>query len=217
MGNAPVYQNTIGADAGAWLTVLILEGSLIGLLIGQQTFLKERDQREIAQIAQYVILAILAVNTLCAFVAWTRGGATLPAWMQVYTTWAFPLLICGAVLLWKEIWSRRRRGKQQMLALETSAKLNETWRQQYRENQEAYQKAVKQVSGSDEIANLRLALAREDVIKDLAKQNGWQPEQIKALLAKKPQRRFQPETVDGELIEDEQLMNGVERQAGRPN
>ncbi|HKX28196.1 MAG TPA: hypothetical protein VJ302_10910, partial [Blastocatellia bacterium] len=167
MSNAPAYQNTIGADAGAWLTVLILEGSLLGLLIGQQTFLKERDQRSIATAAQYVIWVILALNTLCAFLIWTNGWAKLPLAMQKYTTWAFPVLICGAVLLWKEIWSRRRHGKQRMLALETSAKVNEIWREQYRENTDRYQRAVKEVSGSEEIRQMRLALAREDVITDL--------------------------------------------------
>lgn len=215
MSNAPAYQNTIGADAGAWLTVLMLEGSLLGLLIGQQTFLKERDQRSLGKTAQYVIWGILAFNTLCAFLIWTGGWTKLPMLMQKYTTWAFPVLICGTILLWKEIWSRRRHGKERMLALETSARVNETWRQQYRDNQERYQKAVKEISGSEEIQQLRRALAREDVITDLAKQARMEPHELKALI-NKPPRRFQPDTVDAEIIEDEQLMNGVEKET-RPN
>lgn len=214
--HAPIYKQFIGSQNAAWLTVFILEGSLIGLLIGQQTFFKEHDQRWLAKIAQYVVWGVLAFNTLCAFVVWSKGWKELPKPLSLYCTWALPVLICGAILLWKELWTRRRKGKQQALALETSARANELWRRQYAANTEAYQKAVSKVSLSEEVQSLREALARRDVLKDLAKQHNVEEADIERLLSAQPKRRlFQPPTVDADYQEIEEPKRGYVNGATR--
>lgn len=208
MHNATIYKQFLGPNAGAWFTVAILEGSLIGLLVGQQTFLKERDQRNIAKFAQYIIWGVLTFNTLAAFAVWTSGWQELPSVLAYYTVWGLPLLICGAILLWKELWTRRRAGKKQMLALETNAKVEELWRQQYESNTRAYQQAVKKVSLSREVQQIREALAKQDVIADLAKQHNMAPHELEGLVDARP-RELYSHTVDSLPDEPPKYVNGV--------
>ena len=199
--NAPIYQQFLGADNAAWLTVAILEGTLIGLLVGQQSFFKEQDQRSLARVGQYIVWLILAFNTVCAFVVWNKGAAALPRPMELYAVWGLPVIVCGAILLWKEMWTRRRAGKQTALALATNAEVNALWRKQYVANTAAYQKAVQKVSLSPDIQLLREALAKEDVIADLAKQHNMDVSELKQILERNPRALtgMYGQTVDGHI------------------
>jgi hypothetical protein len=120
MLDAAVWTGLTGF--GAFLTVILLEGSAIALTYGKQHWFHSTEQRELAGFASTAIWIVLALTTVTHF---ALGGYTIVALhglMSFYASYVLPLAIVGIPFLWKMLYDRNPDSMIKVAILESEAK-----------------------------------------------------------------------------------------------
>jgi hypothetical protein len=131
-------------DLAAWLPVILLEGTAIGLTLGRLYFFKSVSQRSLGHLASFAVWAVLAFNTVAMFSVSYVGA--MPGPLTFYTRYILPLAIVAVPYLWKALLDRHPDSLERIAALEVEAEYNAQWRSVQRDQNEtlveAYRKAA---------------------------------------------------------------------------
>ena len=166
MAGNDFYESTIGAKNAAWLVVFALDGSFLALCYGMASFLKSNEQRELAGRALTILKVILCLNIFAAFLL-IQKASTLP-WIEKYTVYGSPLVIGGVLWLWSSLYAKRRQNVMMANALDTQAKRDAAWAQQYLDDQQRNRTAYNLAATSPAMNTLRNAAARRKAIEAVA-------------------------------------------------
>ena len=131
-------------DIAAWLPVILLEGTAIGLILGRLYFFKGTEQRKVGYAASFAVWAVLAFNTIAMFVVGNNGS--LPDPLLFYVRYVLPLSIVAVPYLWKWLLDLHPDSQERIATLEVEAKYAAQWRDiQKQQNDQligAYQDAI---------------------------------------------------------------------------
>lgn len=131
-------------DVAAWLPVVLLEGTAIGLILGRLYFFKGTEQRKVGYAASFAVWAVLAFNTIAMFVVGNNGS--LPDPLLFYVRYILPLSIVAVPYLWKWLLDLHPDSQERIATLEVEAKYAAQWRDiQKQQNDQligAYQDAI---------------------------------------------------------------------------
>lgn len=136
-------------DIAAWLPVILLEGTAIGLTAGRLYFFKSTEQRRLGLLSSFGIWAILAVNTIAQFVLGSAGS--LPAPFIFYTRYVLPLTIVAVPYLWKWLLDLHPDSQERIATLEVNAEYSAKWRGIQRQHNEQIIEAYEEALQSDEV------------------------------------------------------------------
>lgn len=153
MRGSAIYAEWL--DVAAWLPVLLLEGTALGLILGRQRFFKGSEQRKIGHRASFAVWTVLAFNTLAMFAS---GSGELPPPLLFYTRFVLPLSIVAVPYLWKWLLDLHPDSQERIATLDVDAAYAAQWREiQRRQNEQmvnAYSEAIDSQEVKTAVSNL---------------------------------------------------------------
>ena len=154
MGGSDLYAGWL--DVAAWLPVVLLEGTAIGLILGRLYFFKGTEQRKLGYVASFAVWGVLAFNTVAQFVV--GNGGALPAPLQFYVRYVLPLSIVAVPYLWKWLLDLHPDSQERIATLEVEAEYSAQWRDIQREQNSqligAYRDAIDSQEVKQAVTNL---------------------------------------------------------------
>jgi hypothetical protein len=195
-------------EVAAWLPVILLEGTAIGLTLGRLYFFKSISQRSLGHLASFAVWLVLAFNTVAMFSVSYVGA--MPAPLIFYTRYILPLAIVAVPYLWKALLDRHPDSLERINALETEAEYNAQWRSVQKEQNETLVAVYRQAAESPEVKQAVEGLIRKAAITHAAQiigmvdmhdtqQAARQLEEERAQLNPAPERR-RPVWRGGQMI-----------------
>lgn len=160
------YARFIGAQNAALLVVAALDGTFLALCYGMASFLKSSEQRALAGRALVVVKCVLCVNILAAFLL-IQKASVLPI-VENYVVYGAPVVIGATLWLWSSLYAKRRKNVMMANALDTQAKRDDIWRNQYLADQQRNRAAYDLAANSPAMNALRNAAARRKAIEAVA-------------------------------------------------
>jgi hypothetical protein len=161
MSGSDLYAGWL--EVAAWLPVVLLEGTAVGLTLGRLYFFKGTEQRNLGYVASFAVWGVLAFNTVAMFV--TGNGGALPAPLLFYTRYVLPLSIVAVPYLWKWLLDLHPDSQERIATLEVEAQYAAQWREiQKQQNAQligAYQDAI----GSQEVKQAVTNLVQKAALK----------------------------------------------------
>jgi len=156
MKGSKLYEDWLAI--AAWLPVVLLEGTAIGLTLGRLYFFKGSEQRKLGFAASFGVWAVLAANTLAQFaIGYSDGGwfgsSELPAPLLFYTRYILPLSIVAVPYLWKWLLDLSPDSQERIAILEAQSQYNSQWRDIQREQHDQVIAAYREAQGSPEVKN----------------------------------------------------------------
>ena len=110
-------------DFAAFLPVTLLEGSAIALVYGRHHWFRSAEQRQLANVAGWVIWGLLAATSIVHFAFGASRNGTMQSAMSVYASYILPLAIVAAPMLWKRLYDLAPESAQRVAVLEAEADL----------------------------------------------------------------------------------------------
>jgi hypothetical protein len=110
-------------DVAAFLPVTLLEGSALGLVYGRHHWFRSSEQRQIANIASWVIWVLLALTKITHFALGDTKDGTIQWLMSVYASYILPLAIVAVPMLWKKLYDAAPESAMRVAVLEAEADL----------------------------------------------------------------------------------------------
>src|SRR5262245_27476729 len=154
-------------DIAAWLPVVLLEGSAVGLILGRLYWFKGTEQRRLGHVASFVVWGALAFNTVAQFTVSNGGG--MPDPLLFYVRYILPLSIVAVPYLWKWILDLHPDSQERIATLEVEAEYNAQWRQIVRDQNEqiifAYREGMNSQRVKDAVSRLTEKAAIENAIR----------------------------------------------------
>lgn len=150
-------------SVAAWLPVVLLEGTAIGLTLGRLYFFKGTEQRRVGYVASFVVWGVLAFNTIARF-AVGNGGA-LPDPLLFYVRYILPLSIVAVPYLWKWLLDLHPESQERIAALEVEAEYDQQWRTIQREQNEQMISAYRNAMDRPEVKRAVEALVEKAALK----------------------------------------------------
>jgi hypothetical protein len=196
-------------DVAAWLPVVLLEGTAIGLTLGRLFFFKSISQRGLGHLASFAVWLVLAFNTVAMFSVSYVGQMSAP--LVFYTRYILPLAIVAVPYLWKALLDRHPDSLERINALETEAEYNAQWRAVQREQNDTLVSAYRQAAESPEVKQAVEGLIRKAAITHAAQiigmvdmhdtqQAARQLEEERAQLSPAPSQRQRQVWRGGQMI-----------------
>lgn len=164
MRGSELYDDWL--SVAAWLPVVLLEGTAVGLTLGRLYFFKGTTQRRVGYVASFVVWGVLAFNTIVRF-AVGNGGA-LPAPMLFYVRYILPLSIVAVPYLWKWLLDLHPESQERIAALEVEAEYANQWRALHREQNSMMVDAYRGAMDRPEIKQAVASLVEKAALKRAA-------------------------------------------------
>jgi hypothetical protein len=136
-------------DVAAWLPVVLLEGTAIGLILGRLYFFKGTAQRKVGHAASFAVWSVLAFNTIAMFVV--GNGGQLPDPLLFYVRYILPLSIVAVPYLWKWLLDLHPDSQERIATLEVEAEYSAQWRDIQRQQNEQLVSAYRDAVDSQEV------------------------------------------------------------------
>jgi len=157
MSGSDLYAGWL--DVAAWLPVVLLEGTAVGLTLGRLYFFKGTEQRKLGHVASFAVWGVLAFNTVAQFVA--GNGGTLPSPLQFYVRYILPLSIVAVPYLWKWLLDLHPDSQERIATLDVNAKYREQWRRVQEEQNTELIDAYREAMDSQEVKAAVKSLVRK--------------------------------------------------------
>ncbi len=161
MRGSDLYEDWLAV--AAWLPVVLLEGTAVGLTLGRLYFFKGTEQRRIGHVASFVVWGVLAFNTIARFAV--GNGAELPAPLLFYVRYVLPLSIVAVPYLWKWLLDLHPESQERIVALEVEAEYDQQWRAIQREQNEQLIAAYRNAMDRPEVKRAVDALVEKAALK----------------------------------------------------
>ncbi|MCI0388434.1 MAG: hypothetical protein MOB07_06670 [Acidobacteria bacterium] len=162
MRGSMLYRDWL--DVAAWLPVLLLEGTAVGLILGRLYWFKGTEQRRLGHLASFVVWGALAFNTVAQFTMSNGGGVPDP--LLFYVRYILPLSIVAVPYLWKWILDLEPDSQERIATLEVEAAYNSQWREIQRDQNDqviaAYREGMNSPRVRDAVARLTEKAAIEN-------------------------------------------------------
>lgn len=150
-------------DVAAWLPVVLLEGTAVGLTLGRLYFFKGTEQRKLGHAASFAVWGVLAFNTVAQFVV--GNGGALPAPLQFYVRYVLPLSIVAVPYLWKWLLDLHPDSQERIATLEVEAEYSAQWRDIQREQNSQLISAYRDAIDSQEVKQAVTNLVQKAALK----------------------------------------------------
>lgn len=154
MRGSELYDDWLAV--AAWLPVVLLEGTAVGLTLGRLYFFKGTTQRRVGYVASFVVWGVLAFNTIVRFAV--GSGGALPDPLLFYVRYILPLSIVAVPYLWKWLLDLHPESQERIAALEVEAEYANQWRELHREQNtmmvDAYRGAMDRPEIKQAVASL---------------------------------------------------------------
>lgn len=177
MRGSELYDDWLAV--AAWLPVVLLEGTAVGLTLGRLYFFKGTTQRRVGYVASFVVWGVLAFNTIVRF-AVGNGGA-LPDPLLFYVRYILPLSIVAVPYLWKWLLDLHPESQERIAALEVEAEYANQWRELHREQNTMMVDAYRGAMDRPEIKQAVASLVEKAALKRAAQIVGMIDEGTAAL------------------------------------
>lgn len=164
MRGSELYSDWLAV--AAWLPVVLLEGTAVGLTLGRLYFFKGTEQRHVGYVASFVVWGVLAFNTVARF-AIGNGGA-LPDPLLFYVRYVLPLSIVAVPYLWKWLLDLHPESQERIAALEVEAEYDQQWRTIQREQNTELIQAYRNAMDRPEVKKAVAALVEKAALKRAA-------------------------------------------------
>ncbi len=145
-------------NVAALLPVVLLEGSALALAYGRHYWFRSHDQRRIADIANWVIWALLAITSVVHFAFGRSAHPTVKTLMSVYAAYVLPLAIVAVPMLWKKLYDLAPDSAMRAAVLDAEASLRSELVQIQREQNALIVASIRDAMDTPKVTEARRTL-----------------------------------------------------------
>jgi hypothetical protein len=185
-------------SVAAFFPVVLMEGSALALTYGKQHWFRSTQQRELADVASWIIWVVLAATSVVHFAFGSSADSSISSLLGIYASYVLPLAIVAVPMLWKRLYDTAPDSMIKVAVLEAEAELRSGLVEVQREQNGLMISAYREALNTPRVAEARKAVFERASIEHARNIAGFiegadQTEQSPALLAPPSSRPNPPE------------------------